>query len=381
MENSWVEALMPLLLPLIPRCRSFIIDMKYNTSLPGIFQFRGHAPYLRALELQCGFRDPDYHPRPSSPPAEEVFTFPLLTTLALDGDTFRDPCNVPSWRHQLETLVIDTLSITDLDKGDDDDDDEEEEEEPFDLYALVRNLSNIGFIRNLILNNINMPWRIGDYDEGVYQIHMDNLIILGQLDPEYMQEFHLVTFGSTLCYYHLADTPLTWASLPLVHHLRLESTHAMDTLEFRRAMTRFFGNRLDLFECEGLSDELLLHIAHHCEPLRRLYIKECPNITVKGLKNMITGRSCLVVSEEDDKEEGGDEEGYEDITGSDDESILECDAKADELIEYGFSNDTRPLRGLSFRPIHRLVVIDHSKKLSKRDHKRFQDRIKSFYWK
>ena len=385
-ENSWMEALMPLLLPLIPRCRSFIIDMKYNTSLPGIFQFRGHAPYLRVLKLQCGFWDPDYDSYPSSPPAElsaeEVFTFPLLTTLALDGNTFRDAFNAPSWRHQLKTMVIDTLSISDPDKcssyGYDDDDDDEH---PFDLYALASNLSNIAFIRTLTLNNINTPWRTGHHAKGVYQIHMDNLIVSRQLNEEYTEEFNLVTFGSTLCYFHLYNGSLTWASLPPVHHLRLEWIDYMDTFEFRHAMTRFFGNRLDLFECEGLSDELLLHIARHCEPLRRLYIKECPNITVKGLKNMIAGRSCLVVSEEDDKEDGGDEEGYEDITGSDNESILECDAEADELIEHAYSNDKQPPRGLSFRPIHRLVVAGHPEKLSKPDHKWFQDHIKSFHWK
>jgi hypothetical protein len=37
---------------------------------------------------------------------------PLLTTVSLDGSILMDSWNVPSWRNQLRTLVIDTLSIS-----------------------------------------------------------------------------------------------------------------------------------------------------------------------------------------------------------------------------------------------------------------------------
>ena len=88
----------------------------------------------------------------------------------------------------------------------------------------------------------------------------------------------------------------------------------MDKFDFQHAMTGFFGNQLDLIDCDSLSDELLLHIVHHCEPLRRLYIKGCPEITVEGLKNMITEWNRLVAEAEDGDEGDGD---------TDSESILE----------------------------------------------------------
>ena len=383
-ENSRVEAVMKLLAPLIPRCRCFVFDVKYSSSLPYISQdFRGHAPDLRVLKLQCMIDDGRSRlPLAPEIPAEEEFTFPLLTTLALDGCTFMDACSVPSWKNQLNALVIDTLSISnftasDVDRDEDEDSEEDDEDEPFDLYALVSNLSHIGFIRNLILDNVNTTWRTGDFDEGCYEIQLNNLTIIGNQAIEYMQELHLVIFGSTLCYYHLADTPLSWESIPLVHHLRLQRTPNMEDSDFRRAMTRFFGNRLDLLDCEGLSDEHLLDIAGHCEPLRRLYIKGCPNITVEGLRDMITERNRLV-SEDDDDDDDDDEEDNDDDTDS--ESVLECDDDAEELIDSGFSAREQPPRGFSFQPIHRLVVVGHPERLTKPNRQWFKDRVRSFHW-
>jgi hypothetical protein len=381
-EASRVEAVMKLLAPLIPRSRCFVFNVKYSSSLPYISQdFRGHAPDLRVLKLQCMIDDGRSRPPPAPEiAAEEEFTFPLLTTVALDGCTFMDACNVPSWKNQLNVLVIDTLSISNFTApgvNRDEDEDSDDEDEPFDLYALVNNLSHIGFIRNLILNNVNTALRTGDFDEGCYEIQLNNLTVIGNQDIEYMQELHLITFGSTLCYYHLADTPLSWESIPLVHHLRLQRTPNMEDYDFRRAMTRFFGNRLDLLDCEGLSDEHLLNIAGHCEPLRRLYIKGCPNITVEGLRDMITERNRLV-GEDDDDDDDDDEEDSDDDT--DEESILECDDDAEELIDSGFSASEQPPRGFSFQPIHRLVVVGHPEKLTKSSRQWFRDRVRSFHW-
>jgi len=137
----------------------------------------------------------------------------------------------------------------------------------------------------------------------------------------------------------------------------------------------FFGNRLDLFECEGLSDELLLHIARHCEPLRRLYITACLNIIVEALKTMITERNRLVTEEDEENED--EDESYQEKDG---ESIFECDAEDEELIDSGYSADARPPRGFSFRPIHRLVVLDHPTKLTKANRQWFKNHVKSFRW-
>ena len=74
---------------LIPRCPSFVFGMKYSSSLPYISQnFRGNAPHLRVLKLQCMINDGSSPPPPvPKMPAEEKFTFFLLTIATLDGDT------------------------------------------------------------------------------------------------------------------------------------------------------------------------------------------------------------------------------------------------------------------------------------------------------
>ena len=110
----------------------------------------------------------------------------------------------------------------------------------------------------------------------------------------------------------------------------------MEKYDFQHAMTRFFGNRLDFLDCaKGLSER---NSFHYCEPLRRLCIKGCSNITMEGLKNMITERSRLVDEDEDEEaDEKGDDE-------SDVESILECDAEDDEFMESGYLGPERPPR-------------------------------------
>lgn len=90
-ENSRAEAVMKLLAPLIPRCRCCVFDVTYSSSLPYISQyFRGHAADLRVLKLHCRIDDRSRPPPVPEILAEENFTFPLLTTIALEGSTFMD---------------------------------------------------------------------------------------------------------------------------------------------------------------------------------------------------------------------------------------------------------------------------------------------------
>ena len=141
------------------------------------------------------------------PPAPEIaaegeFTFPVLSALTLGGSTFMDACNVPSWRRQLEALVIDTLSISNLTGpgADGNEDEDNDEDEPFGLYTFAKNLSDIGFVRHRIFDNVNTTWQRDYLEEGVYSMKLNNFTVVGNQDIEYMEELHLITFGPTLCY-------------------------------------------------------------------------------------------------------------------------------------------------------------------------------------
>ena len=260
---------------LIPRCRCFVFN---GSSLPYLSQdFRGHAPHLRVLKLECMIDDGSSRPPPAPEiAAEGEFTFPVLSALTLGGSTFMDACNVPSWRRQLEALVIDTLSISNLTGpgADGNEDEDNDEDEPFGLYTFAKNLSDIGFVRHRIFDNVNTTWQRDYLEEGVYSMKLNNFTVVGKQDIEYVEELHLITFGPTLCYHHLADAALTWESM--------RRTPDMEKYDFQHAMTRFFGNRLDFLDCaKGLSER---NSFHYCEPLRRLCIKGCSNITMEGLK-------------------------------------------------------------------------------------------------
>ncbi|KAJ3504327.1 hypothetical protein NLJ89_g7992 [Agrocybe chaxingu] len=74
------------------------------------------------------------------------------------------------------------------------------------------------------------------------------------------------------------------------------------------------------------------------EPLRRLYLVDCPEIVVKGLKAMITSRNELVsktASLESGDEEDGDDEDEESVD-SDAETIVGCTVLDDEGLENLF---------------------------------------------
>ncbi|KAJ3504808.1 hypothetical protein NLJ89_g7745 [Agrocybe chaxingu] len=128
--------------------------------------------------------------------------------------------------------------------------------------------------------------------EGRYKYRVDNLTIIGQ-DEEWVQEFNIITYGTSLCYYHSGGTSIAFQSIPVAHHLRLQSIPDYCGYAFDRAISRHYGNRLDFIECEGLTNRPLDLIATKCNLLRRLYIINCPNVTVLGFKNMLMRQNDL----------------------------------------------------------------------------------------
>ncbi|KAJ3504809.1 hypothetical protein NLJ89_g7746 [Agrocybe chaxingu] len=362
-EQSRAREIMKILAPLVPRCRSFVFDTKYSSSLPFISQyFRGTAPHLRVLKLQCQTerRNVECPEIPTIKPEDE-FTFPRLTTIVLDGCTFMDACRVPSWTRQVKSLYLDTLSISLLSVPDSHDD-------QFDMYKFADYLAKIGYIRHLSLAHIEIAYDPGTEDEGYHQYKVDNLTIENQ-DQPWLEEFNLITFGSSLCYYHLLDSSIAYESMTMAHHLRLERITDFGYV-FDRAIARHFGNRLDLVDCEGLKDHHLDVIARKCQLLRRLYLLDCPNITVQGLKNMITAREDVAGAYDEDRVIG--DRDTSDETGS----VVELTDEDDTELADGYVDSG----GANFTPIHRLHVQGHPHKLTKSERLWFKRRLEFFSW-
>ncbi|CAA7266336.1 unnamed protein product [Cyclocybe aegerita] len=374
-EKTRAKKVIKLLRPLVPRCRSFVFDVKYSSSLPFISQdFRGTASHLRVLKLQCRVDKKNIAcPRVPKIKRKDEFVFPRLSVLVLDGTTFMDACNISSFGNQLKDMYLDTLSISRLTAPNpDDDEDEGDEDGPagFDMYSLAAHLANIGYIRHLTLAYIDVAYDPGTADQGEHQWRIDNLTIKGQDEP-WVEELNSITSGSSLCYYHLVDSSIHYESMMVAHHLRLEAITDLG-YHFGHTIGRHFGNRLDIVNCDRFTDHHLDVIADNCHYLRRLYLVDCPNFTVGGLKLMLTTRDALA-SQDDERPEGRHD------TSDETESIVELDEEDDAEMADAYST-SMGAAGSRFTPIHRLHVKGHPHKLTTAEHQWFSDRLEFFSW-
>ena len=369
-EKARVKEVVKLLPTLIPTSRSIVFDLQYSTSLPYISRdFHGPAKLLRVLKLACvqeGLDDTEHLPFlgvVSRKTSGDEFEVPLLSVLVLDGNTLVDALLLDSWKRQMKIMSMDTLSTSHLNLL-------KYENFTFTIHDLVHGLANFGSLRNLTLFDIKMESGCGD-DDGGSSFLVDNLI-MEDMDELCAEEFNVASdSGSTWCFAHFINTPITHASIPLVHHLRLQNIPNMG-FEFNRSLTRFFGNRLDFLNCPELDDDHLEHIANSCLQVRRIYIENCPGITVQGLQVMITARGDLV----DDSDDLIFEKltiGYRDET----ESLLGCNSEADEKIQQGYDNNYQ--RKVAC-PIHRLHVTGHPAKLTRTERKWFERNVETFTW-
>jgi len=83
----------------------------------------------------------------------------------------------------------------------------------------------------------------------------------------------------------------------MVHHLRLEMIPEIGP-PFSKALLHLHGNRLDYIDCEATNDKHLYHITSQSDRMCRVYIIHCPDITVEGLKEMISTRRRRVLDRE-----------------------------------------------------------------------------------
>jgi len=194
---------MAILGPALSQCRSFVVDVKYSTSLPFLSRYlRGSAEHLRILKLQCDVDDAEDVELPSIPEQHAV-KFPLLSIAVFDGVTFLDACHIESFTEQFKSLSLSTLSISNLSVP---------EDEEVDLYTLCGHCQ-FGFIRHLILRNINAGYDPGTIDSGQYEPKVNCVTLIGH-DLVFTEEFLLATYGSTFCYWHVGGSGLSECSVP-----------------------------------------------------------------------------------------------------------------------------------------------------------------------
>ncbi|PPQ69450.1 hypothetical protein CVT26_002860 [Gymnopilus dilepis] len=390
-ESTRSKEVMEVLAPLIPKCISFVFLVLHSSSLPCISQyFRGEAPNLCALKLKAMLDDKNFKlpPLPNIP-AGEVFKFPRLTNLELFGYTFMDTCRMMSWRTQIHELSLDTVVISNFTAPPPPkDEDEEPAKESIWVQELIdglsQHISNIGYVRHLTLCDLTFPPLETVPFENPPRTEIlpaDNLT-MDNIGESFIERF-FSNMGTSLCYFNLMESSITAEGMPLVYHLHISNP---PDGSFLGALSQFCGHRLDIFEYDDLTDKDLLTIARSCEQLRRLYIMDCPKITVNGVKKMIELREELVNKRRDgDKQAGGNRGGKDDFRmteeddpGSDTVSFMEANRERDYVLAkkyYGYDGPNE-----LYVPIHRLEVLDHPQELSAADRRWFKKKVRSFYW-
>jgi len=374
-EKQIAQDVMKIISPILYRCRTLVFKLLYGSSLPVISQdFSGNAPDLLLLKLQCRIREDEITTPVKGPiigpdlfaRSQDRFTTPNLTILALDGLTFADAFLIPSWVAQMANLSLDKLSISHCGPS-------HTLYNAFDVYFLLDSLSSIAHIRHLILDDIGIETTheilFAGHPHPRYHLKVDHLTITRPQKASVVRQFLLRSVWPVLDYFHLSQAPIDHRSIPAVHHLRLEEAHISGYFwhGFMTTLNRFYGHRLDLIKCEALCDQHLLQIGTHCERMFRLYIKDCPNITVGGLKAMIIARNDNI---QDEHQEEADTDNDEYLMPVDESSV----------IERAFGRYFSGARDIPFVPIHRLHISGHPCVLSQADKRWFRKHVREFCW-
>ncbi|CAA7266332.1 unnamed protein product [Cyclocybe aegerita] len=372
-ERSRMRAVMDWLSPLLPRIRTFVCNTKFASSLPYISQdFHGPAEQLRVLKLQCKVDDEWNYRLPDEmavmyQPAEKEFMFPNLATIVLHGCTFLDACAVAAWRRQLAGMSIDSLCIAKFTTPSRENDYGEVPYHAysFNLYMLMSRIRDIGFIGHLTLQEILPEYDTGQVGEGGTEPEADNLT-LRDLEGGVADELNFIIAGHKWCSYHIVNTDLYCDPLPMAHHLRIENAFDSPGASLKKVFEHFPGRRLDIVNCKELTDEHLQIIAQKCKNLRWLYLTNCPNITVEGVKKMISARRDI--ASPDDAASDGE---------SDAEDGREC-TSADDI---KLNPDSKAYADSSPRRMSRLHIAQHPTKLTDDERVWFKNSgVKSFSW-
>ncbi|KAF5368713.1 hypothetical protein D9615_010295 [Tricholomella constricta] len=108
-EGTRLKDILDVMRPHLYRCRSIRLDVLYSSSLPSIGYFSCDAPLLKFLNIDCRIFDG------SSRTDEEVprtYKWPLLTEVALDGQTFYDICKAGEDDCLSRLFPHDTFNLT-----------------------------------------------------------------------------------------------------------------------------------------------------------------------------------------------------------------------------------------------------------------------------
>ncbi|KAF9552699.1 hypothetical protein CPC08DRAFT_714379 [Agrocybe pediades] len=364
-EHQIIHHLMNIISPIVKRCRTLVFNLKYSSSLPLLSQdFSGPAPDLLVLKTPIT--------QLKEPTITDPFIVPKLSVLALDGLTFPDAFLLPTWASQMKGINLDTLSISHLGPIG-----------HFNTKRLLEYCALPSRIRHLILDDLHLePGHLSSSSQEDLNSSRLDLTKLSILNPRKLSLANMFSSPplrafksrSVLPYLCLAGRNLgiNHHVVPMTHHLRLEGipvAAGMAWQGFMCAMNRYFGEKLELVQCAGLSDMHLEQVGRACERADNLeVVVEEGNtkslVSVEGLKKMVRVR---------------EEEVRRRSRAGVVDALDEC-----EVIRLAYKNYFSPDLEKRWRPrpvpFRRLRVVGLRGVLSEEDRTWFVEKVGDFSW-
>ncbi|KAH7927538.1 hypothetical protein BV22DRAFT_273044 [Leucogyrophana mollusca] len=341
-ERSQVEAFMQILAPHICRCRTIRICVTLLSSLPSLHRhFRGTAPHLRLLKLQCQTTDNEKLPTEHKGSGWD-FSSPLLVKVHLDGINFREGC-VDDYRwfrtmkDSLHKLTI-ACGLPSKDMN---------EHGPRGRIS-INDLATIGGLlpnlATLVLKDVEFS------DTNTLQAlpiscRTENLVLEGLAEESMRMATAARWFES-----------LVIKRCDLSQRLYGDRLALYDvTSDLHQSLASWEGWELSIDSCPLFDDQVLLDLAGGwCRKFHTLRISNCGGVSVEGLKQFVEKRFL-----------DGEALGY---------GVLECGPKSGECagMQGGASEREE-------NPLQCLTVFG-GPQLSVEDQRWFQARISTFTW-
>ncbi|KDR83180.1 hypothetical protein GALMADRAFT_873800 [Galerina marginata CBS 339.88] len=356
-EKCQIEALVNLLRPHLPRCRSLHIDAHLSSSLPVMskaFAGVGEVEDMFSMELVSDVYDEGEHEGDSDDDSlSSISTVdleefePELGSLVVDGQNFRRCVeDFESWLSDQYKLAQLTIMRYHTSRS-------SAEDGLYPFWSFINHLRSLFPVPCLKLHDIRFQ------ENSLKPPHLPNFLPVQYLHLEDVNSSFIDAFFKTVLFHDLAVLRITRSSVPkrcnfsglsLILEAVTSDCDLMDTLRLWR------GDNLCIDSCVGFTDDFLKCLAAKggpfleirepevlmtCYNLQRLLLYRLSNVSIAALKNLVKQRN--------------------------------------RLVEY---NDPSWRTSTEFGPALSSLAVVHCKveKLSAANEKWFRSRLVEFYW-
>ncbi|RDB26517.1 hypothetical protein Hypma_005668 [Hypsizygus marmoreus] len=300
-EYKRCRAVIDIMMPHVSRCSTIKFDVIHSSSLPSISKdFHGLAPKLTELHLLCRIDDGV----PSGPRSQisshqnqtdNPFSCPALTHIEVDGRNFAHAyLDLPSWRQSLQDPTERSvsglgleISVTNFAPNY-----SIAKDFQYTLHDFLTFLESLPYLRKLSLANVIFPYHTLSPLNDHFILSVSDLA-LKDLSNGFFTVFTAVVGFDSLYEAFIENCALGSADVPPCDRLVLSKIDASESLW--PFLMGWGGSALDVRDCPSLDDTVLQGLRMEIGDAH-LFLRDCPNFTVKGLKKLVRNMNRRVTA-------------------------------------------------------------------------------------